>query len=479
MPLQWVIVFWAWAGAVALAAVPTLRHASWGNVAVSAVSFLMAGALMAQPYAQHGWTHTDALNLPFILLSAFVGLTTSVFSAATLDREGFDHWRIRAYHAAFQIFMGAQTLALLADNLGVMWVAIEIATLATVSMVAVHRTPEAFEAAWKFFILCGVGIALALFGTIVLYLAAQPLLDEETGLSWTALMAVASRCDPATLNLAFAFLLLGYGTKVGLVPLHSWLPDAHAEGPVPISAVLSGLLLNAAMLAVLRSKSIVGANPEAIAAGPFLLAMGLATVLLAALALWRRRDARRFFAWSSIEHMGLAAFAFGLGGPLANLAGLLHLLGHSLVKSAIFFGVGRASQAKGSQKIADIGGLVATHPALGWGLALAIAAIGGLPPALLFVSEFRLLATAAAEAPWLALPLAIGMVTALAALITVLQAMCFGTPTPDIAGGAPKGWQETVAATPLWLHLAVAVVLALAMPAGLAAMLDAAARVLG
>ncbi|MBR0679387.1 hydrogenase 4 subunit F [Roseomonas eburnea] len=478
MPLQWAIVFFAWGGAVVLAAIPNLRHATLANAAVSAGSFLLALALAAQPFAEHGWTRTDAVNLPFILVSAFVGLTTSVFSAATLDQEGFDHWRIRAYHTAYQVFMGAQTLALLADNLGVMWVAVEIATLATVSMVAVHRTPAAFEAAWKFFILCGVGIALALFGTIVLYLAAQPLLHEETGLSWAALMGVAAQCDPGTLNLAFAFLLLGYGTKAGLVPLHSWLPDAHAEGPVPISAVLSGLLLNAAMLAVLRAKSIVGANPEAIAPGPFLLALGLASVLLAALALWRRRDARRFFAWSSIEHMGLAAFAFGLGGPAANLAGLLHMIGHSLVKSAIFFGVGRAAQAKGSQKIADIGGLVATHPALGWGLALAIAAIGGLPPALIFASEFRLLSAAAAEAPWLAVPLALGMITALAALITVLQAMCFGTPTPD-AATAPNGWRETAAATPLWLHLAVAAGLGLAMPGALAALLAEAARVIG
>lgn len=479
MPLQWVVVFWAWTGAVALAAIPGLRHAAIANIAVSAGSFLLAVALMVQPFAQHGWTHTDALNLPFILVGAFVALTTSVFSAATLEHEGFDHWRIRAYHAAFQIFMGAQTLALLADNLGVMWVAIEIATLATVTMVGVHRTPAAFEAAWKFFILCGVGITLALFGTIVLYLAAQPLLDEAAGLSWTALMGVAARCDPATLNLAFAFLLLGYGTKAGLVPLHSWLPDAHAEGPVAISAVLSGLLLNAAMLAILRSKAVVDASPDAITAGPFLLAMGLATVLLAALALWRRSDARRFFAWSSIEHMGIAAFAFGLGGPLANLAGLLHLLGHSLVKSAIFFGVGRAAQAKGSQKIADIGGLVATHPALGWGLVLAIAAISGMPPALLFVSEFRLLTAAAAEAPWLAVLLAVGMVTALAALITVLQRLCFGAPTPDAPGGSPQAWQEVAAAAPLWLHLAVAALLALAMPAGLAAMLASAARVIG
>jgi hydrogenase-4 component F len=478
MPLQWVIVFFPWVGALALAAIPDLRRAVAANVAVSAVTFAMAVALTAMPFAEHGWTRTDALNTPFVLVSAFIGVTTAVFSAATLEAEGFDHWRIRAYHAAYQVFMGAQTLALLADNLGVMWVAIEIATLATVSMVAVHRTAAAFEAAWKFFILCGVGIALALFGTIVLYLAAQPLLHEDAGLSWAALMQVAARCDPATLNLAFVFLLLGYGTKCGLVPLHSWLPDAHAEGPVPISAVLSGLLLNAAMLAVLRAKSIVGANPEAIAPGPFLMALGLASVLLAALALWRRRDARRFFGWSSIEHMGLAAFAFGLGGVAANLAGLLHLLGHSLVKSAVFFGVGRAAQAKGSQKIADIGGLVATHPALGWGLALAIAGIAGLPPFLLFVSEFRLLAAAAAEKPWLALPLALGMVVALAALVTVLQALCFGPPTPD-AASARDGWREAAAAAPLWLHLAVAAGLALAMPAGLAAMLAQAAGIIG
>lgn len=478
MPLPWAIVFLPWAGALLLAALPRLRHAVPANVAISALSFALALGLFALPFGEQGWTRLDSLNLPFVVLSAFIGLTTAVFSAATIEAEGFDHWRLRAYHVAYQVFMGAQFLALLADNLGVMWVAIEIATLASITMVAVHRTPAALEAAWKFFILCGVGIALALFGTIVMYLAAQPLLNEATGLSWAALMQVAAACEPATLNLAFVFLLLGYGTKAGLVPLHSWLPDAHAEGPVPISAVLSGLLLNAAMLAVLRAKAIVGANPDTIAPGPYLLALGLGSVLLAALALWRRRDARRFFAWSSIEHMGLAAFAFGLGGAAANLAGLLHLMGHSLAKSAIFFGIGRAAQAKGSQKIADIGGLVATHPALGWGLVLAIAAIAGLPPFLLFASEFRLLTAAAAAAPWLALALAAGMVVALAALVSVLQALCFGDPTPDVTAPA-EGWRAWAAAAPLWLHLAVVAALGIAMPVGLAAMLMDAARVIG
>jgi hydrogenase-4 component F len=481
-PLPWVLVFLPWAGAAALAFIPRLRTAAFVNLGVSGLSFLLSLGLLAQPYGPSGWTHMDALNLPLVILGAFIGLTTAAFSAATVEAEGFDALRVRAYHTAFQAFMGAQTLALLADNLGVMWVAVEIATMATVLMVAVHRTPEAIEAAWKFFILCGVGIALALFGTIVLYLAAQPVIgDEVEGLSWLALRRVAEQCDPGVLNLAFVFLLVGYGTKAGLVPLHSWLPDAHAEGPTAISAVLSGLLLNAALHAVLRAKAIVGANPAAIAPGPFLIALGLASVLLAGFALWRRRDARRFFAWSSIEHVGLAAFAFGIGGAVANAAGLLHMAGHSLVKSAIFFGIGRAAQIKGSQKVADIGGLVTSHPVLGWGLAIGIAAIAGMPPFSLFASEFRLLTETMARAPWLVPFVAFGLLVALAGLVTMLHRLCFGDPTPDAS--APAGdatAAEAVAALgPLYLHLFVALLLGLAMPAGVAALLAEAAGIAG
>ncbi|MBR0655323.1 hydrogenase 4 subunit F [Plastoroseomonas arctica] len=469
MPLPWAIVFFPWLGALVLAAIPNGRLAARVNIGVSAVSLVLALTAFGEPAGLSGWTHLDALNLPLLAVGFVVGLTTAVYSAATLDAEGLDALGARAYHAAFQIFMGAQALALLADNLGVMWVAIEIATIATVLMVAIHRTPAAIEAAWKFFILCGVGIALALFGTILLYVAAQPVLGEA-GLSWQALNGAAAQMDAGLLNLAFVFLLVGYGTKSGLVPLHSWLPDAHAEGPTAISAVLSGLLLNAAMHAVLRGKSIIGGNPDTLATGPFMIALGLASALLASLALWRRADARRLFAWSSIEHMGLAALAFGIGGA-ATLAGLLHMLGHSLIKSAIFFGVGQASILKGSQKMAAIGGLIASHPGLGWGLALAIAGIAGLPPFLLFVSEFGLVAEAMATNPWLALPLGIALLTAAAALVSALQSLCLGAPTPDVQGA-----RTTVAATlPLWLHLGLAVWLALAMPAFLASLLRDAA----
>ena len=203
-----------------------------------------------------------------------------------------------------------------------MWVAIELATLTTVLMVGIYRTHEALEAAWKYFILGSVGIALALFGTILVYMAARPVIGEgQDAMVWTALIEKAGGFSPELLNVAFVFLMLGYGTKVGLAPLHAWLPDAHAEGPTPISAVLSGLLLNVALYALLRFKMLLAANPAAIAPGPLMVTMGLVSLIFAGFMLYRRRDIKRMFAYSSIEHMGLITFAFGMGGPLANFAG--------------------------------------------------------------------------------------------------------------------------------------------------------------
>src|SRR5688572_4148568 len=180
-------------------------------------------------------------------------------------------------------------------------------------------------------------------------------------MAWSVLVEHAAEFDPALLNLAFVFLLLGYGTKVGLVPLHAWLPDAHAEGPTPVSAVLSGLLLNVALFAVLRFKSIMSANPAALAPGPLMVTLGLLSVVFASFMLYRRQDIKRLFAYSSIEHMGVITFAFGMGGTLANFAGLMHMALHSLTKSAIFFCVGHIAQVKGTQRMADIRGLTASH----------------------------------------------------------------------------------------------------------------------
>src|SRR5205085_11589765 len=335
----------------------------------------------------------DDLNNAFIVLTTFVAFTTSVFSASYIAHEleigRLTPNHLRFYHAMYQTLMFAMNLGLIANNIGLMWVAVELATLTTVLMVGIYRTHEALEAAWKYFILGSVGIALALFGTILVYMAARPVIGEGAdAMVWTTLIKNAGTLSPELLNVAFVFLLLGYGTKVGLAPLHAWLPDAHAEGPTPISAVLSGLLLNVALFAILRFKTVMAANPAALAPGPLMVALGLASVVFAAFMLYRREDIKRLFAYSSIEHMGIITFAFGMGGPLANFAGLLHMVLHSLTKSAIFFCVGHIAQVKGTQRMPEIRGLTVSHPVLGWGLVLGVVAIGGLPPLGPFMTEF-------------------------------------------------------------------------------------------
>jgi hydrogenase-4 component F len=329
----------------------------------------------------------------------------------------------------YQLLMFAMNLALTANVTGLMWVAIELATLTTVLMVGIYRTHEALEAAWKYFILGSVGIALALFGTILVYMAAQPVVGEGIdAMRWSTLMENAVAFDASLLNVAFIFLLLGYGTKVGLAPLHAWLPDAHAEGPTPISAVLSGLLLNVALYAVLRFKMLLAANGEAIAPGPLLVAMGLTSVVFASFMLYRRRDIKRFFAYSSIEHMGIIAFAFGMGGPLANFAGLLHMCMHSLTKSAIFFSIGHITRIKGTQRIADIRGLTESHPTLGWILVIGVVAIAGLPPFGIFASEFLVVSSTFSREPLLAILLVLALLVSIGALFMRLNGLAFGTP---------------------------------------------------
>jgi len=463
--------------AALLLLVPQPRLSAGLNSLASCLTFLAAVVLVVDQPASTPWILIDPFNSLLVVLTAFVGLTCSLFSASYLGHEVENgHLRpeqIRFYHAMYQAFMLTMLLALLANNLGLLWVAVEGATLTTVLMVSLYRTRASLEAAWKYFILCGVGIALALFGTILAYLAGQPVLGEgEAAMTWTALVAQAPAIDPDILNIAFVFILIGYGTKVGLAPLNAWLPDAHAEGPTPISAVLSGLLLNVALYAVLRFKMLLAANGQAMAPGVLMMALGLGTLLLAALTLYPRRDIKRFFAYSSIEHMGIITFAFGIGGPLASFAGLLHMALHSLTKSAIFFAAGYAVQAKGSQKLADITGLTSSHPALGWGLLAGVVAIAGLPPFGLFMSEFLLVTGTLAEQPWLALPLVAGLLIGLGALIRTAQHLCFGDPV-----GANQPVRATL--VPLYVHLGLVLVAGLWLPPALADWLRTIAAMLG
>jgi hydrogenase-4 component F len=462
---------------VLLAALPGYWLASRLNVLASLATFVAAVFLLVQRPAPTGYLLVDDLNIVFVVLGTFVGFTTSAFSASYIAHEieigRLTPRYLRFYHAMYQTLSFGMNLALLANNIGLMWVAIELATLTTVAMVGIYRTAEALEAAWKYFILGSVGIALALFGTIVVYMAARPVLGEgQDAMVWTALIEKAAGLSPELLNVAFIFLMLGYGTKVGLAPLHAWLPDAHAEGPTPISAVLSGLLLNVALYAVLRFKMLLAANPAAISPGPLMVVLGLLSVVFAAFMLYRRRDIKRFFAYSSIEHMGIITFAFGMGGALANFAGLLHMTMHSVTKSAIFFAVGHIAQLKGTQRIAEIRGLTETRPVLGWGLVLGVVAIAGLPPMGIFMSEFLIVSSTFARAPLLAIVLVFGLLVALGALMLRLSEVAFGEPT---------GKAEPVHASyvPLYAHLALVLVAGIYLPRPLVAWFTSVAKLLG
>ncbi len=461
-PPVWALLVPA-ASALLLAFVRDWRRAAQINVAASFLSFCMALGLFAIPREEPGrYLLVDDLNTVFLVLNAFVGFTTSLFSAGYIPHEiasgRLTPRLLRFYHAMYQVLLFGMTLALFANNIGVLWVAVEMATVTTVLMVGIYRTPEAIEASWKYMMLSSVAIALALFGTTLTYVAARQALGEGTeAMRWSSLFKHAAELDPSLLNLAFLFVLLGYGTKVGLVPLHAWLPDAHAEGPTPISAVLSGLLLNVALYAVIRFKILLAGNSHVLSPGPLLIAMGLASVLFAAFMFYRRRDIKRLFGYSSIEHMGIITFAFGLGNPLANFAGLLHMALHSLTKSGIFFMVGYISQAKGTQKIADIRGLTESHPFLGWGLLAGTVAILGMPPFGLFLSEFLIVSSGFSTHPWVILLFLLGLLVAFSGLVLRISGMAFGRPTGRIE-------PIQVIPLPFWIHMLLVLAAGIFLP---------------
>ncbi|HEV2332628.1 MAG TPA: hydrogenase 4 subunit F [Gammaproteobacteria bacterium] len=472
------------AGSLLLALIGERGWAPEANVAMSSGTFAASAWLTFRVITGgpmlvwHEQFFIDPFNVFLVALTALVGLTTSLFSRPYMRIEEahgrVNARRLRLYHSMFQLFMFTMLLALTTNNMGLLWVAMEAATLATVLLVSLYRTPASIEAAWKYFILCGVGIAQALFGTILLYFAAEKVLGSggTTALLWTHLNLVKSHLEPTVLALAFVFLLVGYGTKVGLAPLHNWLPDAHAEGPTPVSAVLSGLLLNVALYAVVRCKVLAQGSLQTNLAGNLMMGFGLLSAVLAAFLLWRQRDVKRLFAYSSIEHMGIATFAFGMGGPVANFAALLHMTVHSLTKSGIFFTVGHAAQKAKTQVIEQIRGLITISPTIGWGLMLGTLAILGMPPFGVFASEFLILITAMREHAWATPILLLALGVAFGAIFLRVQAMVFGETSVQRLPHSPS-------LVPVFTHMTLVLMLGLYMPPYLAEWYREAALLIG
>lgn len=413
--------------------------------------------------------YIDAFNLISIVLTTFIATTTAWFSYKLPIKATGN--RLRLYHSMYQAFLLTMLITLTTNNIGTLWIAMEGATLATVLLVSLNRTPQAIEAAWKYFILCIVGIALALFGTILVYASAAKIFSTSNpAILWRNLLAHAALLNPQIIKLAFVFLLVGYGTKIGLVPLHNWLPDAHSESPAPMSALLSGLLLNVALYAVVRFKMLADVTLGNNLAGYLMMGFGLFSFVFAALIIYRQQNLKRLFSYSSIEHMGLITFAFGIGTLPATFCALFYMLMHSLTKSAIFATAGNVLKLTGTAKLEQIRGLLKRQPSIGWGLLIATIAICGFPPFGIFTSEFMLLLATINAFPILALVLVLGFIFALAGIMHNIQPIVFGDPHET----------STIKANMLApiLHLLLVLVLGIYLPPTLAKLLNSAATLI-
>lgn len=375
------------------------RLANWVALSFGAVESAAIGNLV---WRVHQWgpieghyLRADALTSFFLVNIAFIMALSLVYATGYLQHMGEGRFTSpRWFFALVNLFLFTMVGVCLSANLGVLWIMMEATTLASALLVGFYNTEGAIEAGWKYLVVCTVGIAFALFGTIVLYLAAVKAgMSHASALDWSPLLAAVSQkqFDPNLLRLAFVFVLVGYGTKVGFVPMHSWLPDAHAEAPTPVSAMLSAILLNCAMYALMRYEILVSRAIGAEFPGRLLVFFGLVSIIVAGLLIVVQRDLKRMLAYSSVEHMGIIAIGMGLGGALGFLGALLHTFNHSVAKSLLFFGAGNVRHGFETLRMDRIKGMARTAPLTTAALAVGALAIVGMPPFSLFVSEFAIL----------------------------------------------------------------------------------------
>ena len=412
------------------------RISAWGTV-IAAASILASGIALAvqtgtHPHVSAGHLlRADALSVTMLIVIGAVGTLSCWASIGYLDTElahgHTDPRSARQYGVLVAVFLAAMSLAVLADNLGVIWVAIEATTVATAFLVGHRRTRTALEATWKYVIICSVGIACAFLGTVLLYFAARHAGGGSAALNIDVLLAHASRMDPAVTRLAAGLLLIGYGAKAGLVPFHTWLADAHSQAPAPVSALMSGVLLAVAFSALLRVKSVVdlAIGQSFLRAG--LITVGLLTLLIAASLLVAQRDLKRMLAYSSMENMGFLAIAAAVGTPLAITALLLQVLAHGIAKTVLFLSAGQLQSSHNSTTISDITAVLVRSRLLGGCFAVGMIVLLGFPPFAMFASELSIARSLAdTHLAWVLAAALLCLVVAFAALVANTVRMLLG-----------------------------------------------------
>ena len=457
------------AGTAVLHAVAGWRRTGWAGV-VAAAGLLASGVALAaaEPVAAFGGLlRADALTAFMLIVIGAVALVAtgaapSYQRAETAAEHSTDASATR-YGILVQAFLATMCLAVLAGNLGILWVAVEATTITTAFLVGHRATRSAVEAAWKYVVICSVGITVALLGAVItLYAAQHAAIPTGQGLD-LATLASTPGLDPGVMRLAVTLLVIGFGTKAGLAPLHGWLPDAHSQAPAPVSALLSGVLLSVAFYAILRVKTIADTALGTGFTRTLLLIVGLASLVLAASLLIGQRDYKRMLAYSSIEHMGLLAVGAAVGTRLAITAVLLHILGHGLAKSVLFCGAGQILHATGSSRIAAVRGLATRAPVLAGAFAVGLLGLLGLPPFALFASELGIARAGFDAGLGWAISAAFALVLVVAAaLLTHTSQMLLGPPPDPAAAATLPVAPPRSAAVPLILGLIACAALGLA-----------------
>jgi hydrogenase-4 component F len=429
--------------------------------------------------AAHGWLQADALSALVACIASGLGLLCAIYGVhymAVVAREEREdaRWAPGRYEALYLGLVACMLLAALANNLGLLWIAIEGGTLASALLVGYYRRAGAVEAGWKYLLLCSVGITLALFATVLLYYSAVPVYGEgPAGLRWSALREAAPRLDPRFVKLAFLFAFVGYGAKAGLAPMHSWLPDAYTQAPTPVAALMSTALLATSLSALLRFHAVTAACVGGAWPDGLLALFGALSMLVAVPFMLVQDEYKRLLAYSSIEHTGFVTLAIGLGSPLATFGAMLHLLVQSLAKALAFLAGGTLGRANGSRRMDHWAGVLAASPAVGALFVGAGVGLTGLPPAGTFVSEWIALTGGFAG------PRRGAAMVALAAFVIVFAGLAFHW--ARVALGRPRerfhDRMPAAANAPLWALLALLVLLGVWLPSPVRALLEQAAHV--
>jgi hydrogenase-4 component F len=481
--LAYVLIAGPLIGTVAAAAGARARLAGWTSAAGGCITFgaavwLVVGQLHRPPLrGLRGFLYVDSLSCFFLLTVAVVTVLAAVGSVGYLSAEAtagrLSSFQVRLYYIFFGLFAALMLASLETGNLGLLFVLIEASTLASAALVGLEGKASSLEAAWKYVIISSLGVTIALAGTLFLFYSASTLhLAADLRLTWPYLFAHASALAPASLRLAFLLAVVGYGTKVGLAPMHTWLPDAHAEAPSPASAMLSAALLNTGMYAIIRFLAIARAGLGAEFPRVVLLVFGFLSVVIGVLFMVRRGNFKRLFAYSSVEHMGIIAVALGFGGVLGLYGALLHTLNHAIAKAVLFLSSGDVALRYRTRESAGVGGLLAAVPLTGAALLLGSFAVLGSPPFGLFLSEFTIVrAGFAGASPVLPLLLLLLLAVAFIAFARTTTSMATGEPARVLAPypGRAAGLATVL---PVVIGLVALLVLGLWIPAGLGTLIS-------